>query len=283
MRNVAIPVSVIRHYFSETFWAAHGTFARFGHRALRIAEQAMHSQPMKYTFTSLLRDSWEYEKVLVVPQFSEDIIGNWLMLKSHDDWRYGVLGDYLLSLTDRFVELKMMHRRLRDNKETWMATDREIQALADDMQGISTTASPHMTNYRETEGILDLEEYLRQSILLFSAAEEVHRKMARECRYLEYVVLQFVKQDDEPRAELAAEHMGDLFVRVSNVLRPALEQARDTMTAHYDEWRGAEIDVSILQLLISPFQRVPYLVLVGYLTASPGHARGSALLTHFSA
>lgn len=238
-KATGIPLVIFRQLFSQTFWA-YGTVAKYGHQALQISNH-MNLHPLKSIFSSRRRLRQEYDEVFVILKdvYTAMITGR-SALRDHEDLRWRVVADYLTNLTDRFVESRMMLRGLREQRRTWAATDREIQGRVADMQNISGEAMLHLDNYKNTGAAAELDAYLGQVDLLFNAASEVQSRLGRDCRSLQHLVVEFVKQDDEAREELSNEHMGHLAVRIRDVFRQTLEQAKAIIAHHDEQIRQAE-------------------------------------------
>lgn len=238
-KATAIPLAIVHQLFSQTFWA-YGSVTKYGHQALKISDR-MNLYPLKSIFSARDRRRKEYEEVFVIlGNVWRAITRGQSALRKHADLRWGVVADYLRNLTDRFVESRMMLRGLRQQRRTWTATDREIQGRVAHMQNISGEAMPHLDNYKTTGAAPELDAYLDQVDSLFNAASEVQTRLGRECRSLQHLVVEFVKQDDEAREELSNEHMGHLAVRIKDVFRETLEQARAIISRHGQQIRQAE-------------------------------------------
>lgn len=224
---------MINQLFTQTFWA-NGLATKYGHQAIKISNH-MNLQPMKSVFSASQPSRREYEDVFVIIKniHSMVVLGQ-IALKKQQDFRWNAVSEYLTSLTDRFVESRLMIRRLRDERQTWTATDGEIQGLVADVQSIGGEAMLHLANYRNAGSGHDLDAYLEQVDLLFIAASRVQLKLEREGRTMQQLLLEFVKQGDETRADLATDHMGPLATRIRDFLRQALEQTR-AITSHHDE------------------------------------------------
>lgn len=229
----AVPLTMINQFFTQTFWA-NGPAAKYGHQGIKLSNH-MNMQPLKPVFFASRPSKREYEEVFVIMQNAHDmvVLGR-SALSKHQDLRWNAVSDYLTSLTNRFVESRLMLRRLRHERETWTAADSETQGLVADMQNIDGEAMPHLANYRSAGSGHDLEAYLGQVDLLFGAASKAQLRLEREGRSLQHLLLEFVKQDDKTRADLATEHMGPLATRMRDVLRQTLEQTR-SITSHHDE------------------------------------------------
>lgn len=239
-KSTAIPLATVSQLFSQTFWTD-GAAAKYGHQGLKISNH-VNLHPLKSIFsTSIVRLRREYDEVFVMIEDVYDAMTKGRsILKEHSDLRWGVVADYLINLTDRFVESRMMLRRLREQRRTWTATDREIQGSVADMQDISGEAMSHLNNYRNTGAATELDAYLGQVDSLFSAASEVQSRLGRKCLSLQHLVVEFVKQDDEARAEFSKEHMGHLAVRIRDIFRQTLEQARAIISHHDEQIRQTE-------------------------------------------
>ncbi|KAG6364575.1 hypothetical protein INS49_006177 [Diaporthe citri] len=238
-KATAIPLAIVSQLFTQTFWA-YGTATKYGHQALKISNH-MYLHRLKTIFSTSRRRRPEYDEVFA-------ILGNVFnametgrsALQRHADLRWAVVADYLTNLTDRFVESRMMLRGLRQQRRTWTATDREIQGRVADMQNISGEAMAHLDDYRNTGAAREFDAYLGQVESLFNTASEVQSRLGRECRSLQHLVVEFVKQDDEARAELSNEHMGHLAVRIRDIFCQSLEQASAIISHHDEQIRQAE-------------------------------------------
>lgn len=253
-KATAIPLAIISQLFSQTFWA-YGTATKYGHQALKISSH-MNLHRLKSIFSSRPRRRREYDEVFV-------ILGNVFnametgrsALQNHVDLRWKVVADYLTNLTDRFVESRMMLRGLRAQRRTWTAANRELQGRLADMQNISGEAMPHLDNFKNTGAAPELDAYLNQVHSLFNVASEVQSRLGRECRSLQHLVVEFVKQDDEAREELSNEHMGHLAVRIRDIFRQTLEQARAIISYHDEQIRPAESVSNIPDTIFTFIQR----------------------------
>lgn len=133
-----------------------------------------------------------------------------------------------------------MLRRLRNDRRTWSATDREMQELVSQIQKICRNATPYLADYRDRGVYQNLDTYLGHVELLFNIACRVQLRLEREGRFLQYLVVEFVKQDNEARKELATEHMGHLAVRIRDNFLQSLEQARVIVSHHHGPMWEAE-------------------------------------------
>lgn len=238
-RTTAVPLAIINQFFTQAFWE-NGPAMKYGHQALNVSAH-MSLYPLKSVFNTRTPSRREYDDIFVIMQdMRTAVVAGRSVLYEEEDLRWRVVADYLVSLTDRFVESRMMLRRLRNERRTWPATDSEIRGLVTDMQNIGGEAMAHLATYRDGWSGHDLDTYLNQVDMLFNAAGKVQLRLEREGRSLEHLLVEFVKQDDGARADLANEHMAPLAVRMRDVFRQTLEQARTIVSQHDGQVREAE-------------------------------------------
>lgn len=223
-RLTAIPLVVVNQLFNQTFWE-NGPVTKYGHQAMKISNH-MNIHSFKSVFNeSFTRSKRETQYVFrfIRNMYNVTVVGQ-STLKGHENLRWRVVGDYLQSFTERFVESRMMLRRLRYERRKWTSTDHEMQEIVVHMQKICGQAAPYLADYIDAGISQDLDAYLGRMELLFDEASRVLLRLEREGQSLQHLVVEFVKQHNEAREELATGHMGQLASRISDVLLQTLEQ-----------------------------------------------------------
>lgn len=234
-RVTAVPLAMINQLFTQAFWE-NGAVTKYGHEAIKISNQINIHSLKSVSDDNYFRLQQEYkEAFFTVQNMYVFAVRNHENLRRQRDLRWRVVADYLYSFTERFVESQMMLRRLRGERRTWQATDHELLELVAQMQRISEVAAPHLAGYGYTGAGQNLNAYLGHMDLLFDAAKKVQLRLEREGRNLQHLVVEFLKQGNEAREELATAHMGHLAVRIRDVLLQTLEQARLIASKHHQQ------------------------------------------------
>lgn len=240
-RVTAVPLAMINQLFTQAFWE-NGPVTKYGHEAIKISNQMNIHSLKSVCDDNYFRRAQEYMEAFVTVQDMYVVaVRGHETLRRRQDLRWRVVGDYLYSFTERFVESRIMLRRLQYERRTWAAADHELHELVTEMQKLSGDAAPYLAEYRDARVDQNLSAYLGHADLLFGAADKVQVRLEREGRNLQHLIVEFVKQGNEAREELATAHMGHLAVRIRDVLLQALEQARTIASNHNQQVREVEL------------------------------------------
>ncbi|KUI57475.1 hypothetical protein VP1G_04833 [Cytospora mali] len=238
-RETAVPVTMLSQYLDQSFWST--KFRKYGHQALKISRHQWEGRSLKSTFSYVLSSKRD-----VVRAFRSKTAYRW-MRRAHRalvEAREYALATYMTNLSQSAVESDMMRRRLHYEKKTWPRTDAALMRLRREVRRVRGIATTRLREYKARRGVLPLgavevgrglEGYLEQVRLLLIQGKELDRLLGEEVQYLQYLVLGFLRQENDARSRLQS-YMDVIYERIYRVLEPAAATIIRTTARVNTEW-----------------------------------------------
>ncbi|KUI56328.1 hypothetical protein VP1G_03679 [Cytospora mali] len=243
-RNTALPVSMYSRFFNESFWTrgGTGTFAKYGHQALRMPRDQWEGKPLKSHF-----EFYYVRTSDVARAFGNLKAYLWMAhaTSALEEASEYAISQYLQDLTESVVEADMMRKRLHNEKKMWPRSDAEISKRIEQIRRLWGQVPNLLNNYRQSQGGQvgpgvppvgnARAAYIEQGCLIIIEVTEVQRLLGIEVQCLQFLVFGVLKQTDETRRNLRR-YMNIMRYRIQDVLGRWADEAIQRTSAMYQQY-----------------------------------------------